>query len=394
MTVQMHDYAAQRSSDGWRMALVPHGGNGRVHLLDEQGSPLRSFDLAEFLPDFSRFAHWTTAGMAWSANMLGYFTREQRHFVVRAWWGARLVIGLDGLRPVDPQTLSDELHGAECDIILRGLRQLVADTENGEEPPYHSPSSEVICCSVGTLVHFPGLLALTEAIPLLHVLEERLSSSGQCYSSFNYYMHGRRQLAQISLRRLDEKPRCYPALTFSEIEQRAPLRQPQPGPIDGQTRHTSLARIRKSTSLADVYLLLGAPDEIGRAFWRYDVDAAPPYTLVLWLAKDDTVTRIVKYLPPFWAGPDIFPSRTHSLLGSDGRTVAAFLKELDDGSFAGTRIEVDVLQELEFSGREPLVSLARAVLASEYDALGPLADALEEANDSRATQVRAWSQCR
>ena len=37
--------------------------------------------------------------------------------------------------------------------------------------------------------------------------------------------------------------------------------------------------------------------------------------------------------------------RYHSLLlGSDGTTVAGYLGELDDGTFAGTRIEVDVLQ--------------------------------------------------
>ena len=64
MTVQMHDLAAQRSGDGWVLAWVPHGGNSRIHILDEGGGRLRSLDLASVLPDFSRFAHWTTAGMS------------------------------------------------------------------------------------------------------------------------------------------------------------------------------------------------------------------------------------------------------------------------------------------------------------------------------------------
>ena len=48
----------------------------------------------------------------------------------------------------------------------------------------------------------------------------RLVGSGQCYGSFSYYPHEARQLAQISLRRLGEKPRCYPGLTFAEDEER------------------------------------------------------------------------------------------------------------------------------------------------------------------------------
>jgi hypothetical protein len=140
--------------------------------------------------------------------------------------------------------------------------------------------------------------------------------------------------------------------------------------------------------------LLGAPDEVGRGvgcnFWRYDVDVRPPYTVVLWLADDDTVTRIIKYLPPFWTGPDVFPSRAHSLLGADGTTVVAYIDELDDGTFIGDRIEVDVLQELASSGCYPIAQLSQAVLDSEYDAIGPLGDALEEAGDARTHQVRAW----
>jgi hypothetical protein len=393
MTTQMDDFAAQKSRDGWTMARVPRGGNARIHFLDEQGKRLRSIDLASSLPDFSRFAHWTTAGMSWSEPMLAYFTAGQRHFVVRAWWGARLVIALGPLHPIDPHELSDELRSTECELLLGGLCRLVAEIENGGQPRYDWPSTDVTHCTVGTLAHFPGLLGLVEAVGLLHALEERLMGEGMCYSSFYYAPHRARQLAQISLRRLGQKPRCYPVLRFTESEKRLPLRRPQPGPVDGRTRHTNLSQIRRFTPLTEVYQLLGAPDEIGRGaggdFWRYDVDEGPPCTVLLWLARDDSVTRIVKYLPPFWTGPDVFPSRTHSLLGADGTTVGAYINELDDGTFVGIRIEVDVLQELASSGRYPLVPLAQAVLDGSHDALGPLADALEEANDPRAHQICA-----
>jgi hypothetical protein len=324
--------------------------------------------------------------MCWSEQMLAYFTAGRRHFVVRAWWGARLVIALDQLRPIEPQELSDELHRTECELVLRGLRHLVAETENGEQPEYDSPSTNQSRCTVGTLVHFPGLLGLIEAVPLLRVLEERLVGSGSCWGYFRYAPHEERQLAQASLRRLGQAPRCYPALTFLEDERRDPLRRPQPGPMDGPSRHANLSRIGRGAPLAQVYQLLGAPDELGtvsrdnsgragswRDCWRYDVDRAPPYTVVLWLGEDDAVTRIVKYFPPFWS---FFPSRTYSLLGSES-------------PFAGSRIEVDVLQELAASGRAPWAPLARAVLDGAHDALGPLADALEEAGDPRAARVCA-----
>jgi hypothetical protein len=387
MTVQMHDLAAQRSSDGWRLSHVPHGGNENIHLLDEQGNALNSVSLTSSLPGFLRFAHWTTAGMSWSQQMLAYFTANQRHFVVRAWWGARLVIALDTLRPIDPNGLSDELRATECELVLRRLRTVVSDLENREYMLGDESSTNV-------LAHFPGLLGLAEAVPLLRMLEERVVESGRCHGSFRYETYRTRQLAQISLRRLGARPQGYPVLTFTESEKRLLLRQPQTGPIDGPTRHASLAQIKRSTPLAEVYRLLGAPDEIGRGkgsdFWRYDVDVNLPYTMLLWLAEDDAVARIVKYLPPFWTGPDVFPSREHSLLGSDGTTVVAYIDELDDGTFVGTRMEVDVLQDLASSGRYPLAPLARAILDGAYDGLGPLADALEEVDDPRAVQIRAW----
>jgi hypothetical protein len=57
--------------------------------------------------------------MDWADHRLAYFTAGQRHLVVRAWWGARLVVDLDRLRPIGPRELADDLHGTECELILR-----------------------------------------------------------------------------------------------------------------------------------------------------------------------------------------------------------------------------------------------------------------------------------
>ena len=152
--------------------------------------------------------------------------------------------------------------------MLRGLGWLVADTEGGRRPRYDGPSTDVLGCTVGTLVHFPGLLGLAEAVPLLARLEERLEGGSECWSSFRYDRLWDRQLAQVSLRRLGERPRGCPVLAFTESERRVALRRPQPGPINGPARHANLSGIGKSTPVADVYRLLGAAREVGGARGR------------------------------------------------------------------------------------------------------------------------------
>lgn len=383
MTVQMSDLAARRSADGWIISSFGggdyfSGGDYQIHLLDEQGDKLRSFELKSALAGFSRFAHATTAGMWWSQARLAYFTAGQRHFVVRAWWGARLVIALDQMAPIDAQGLSAELHRTECELVLDGLRRLVAECESGGQPRFDWPSTDLVHCSVSTLVFFPGLLGLTEAAPLLHTLEELLGYGGSCLGEFRYDDFDDRRLAQTSLRRLGQSPRCCPVIAFQEQEERVALRQPQRGPVDGRTRHASHLHIR-SASLQELYRRLGGPDEIAHSppVWRYDVDADPPYSLLVWLDEHDSVSRILKCLPPLWADHELFP-------GEWGSPYA-----LDSGEFAGVRIEVDVLQDLEASGRQPVATLARAVLDGDNDALGPLADALEEAFGPQAPQVFA-----
>jgi hypothetical protein len=386
MTMQIDDLAARRSEVGWTIAAVPEGGGARVHMLGEQGERLLSLDLATALPGYTRFVHWTTAGMFWSQNSLAYFTAGQRHFVVRAWWGERLVVALDRLHAIDPAALTDELRQTESHIVMESLRHIVARIAAGETPGYNDPSSDVLDCSICTLAHLPGLLGLIEAVPLLRVMEEWWGEASECWSSFRYYTPHYQRLAQNSLRQLGERPIGYPALTFTDEEERLSLRQPQPGPIDGPTRHTGLTHIRRETPLVEVYRLLGAPDDIDGDFWRYDVDVDPPYTVLLWLAENKSVSRMVRYYPPFWTGPHLFPCDDHSVLDADG-TVRA---DHDNATFTGNRIELDVLHALADSGRYPLAPLAKAVLAGQLDAIPPLIDALEEANDPLAARVWGW----
>lgn len=392
MTVQMCDLVAQRVPDGWTITRGPRGGNSRIHLFDEQGRTLRSIDLRSSLDDFSRFAHWTTAGTAWDQQMLAYLTevRGEQYFVVRAWWGARLVISLDELDCVNSEEMADDLHQIECDLVLTGLQQVVSEMENGSEPN-HDQSTDVVECTIRTLAHLPGLLPLPQAIPLLRVLEERARPSGSTLGGFHYSTNPVRLLAQISLRRLGEKPRGHPTVIFLEERrrpERAVLCQQQPEPVDGNTRHSRLCKVKKSTPMAEVYQLLGAPDYIGGSYWRYDIDADEPCTVLLGLAEDDTVGSMVKCVPPFWKGPELFPAS--SVIDHDGAVLLSSVEQLKDGGFVGQCIELDVLQDIEHDGRSPQTELARLLFEGDASARFPLIDALEEAGDARVSQVRSW----
>ena len=83
-------------------------------------------------------------------------------------------------------------------------------------------------------------------------------------------------------------------------------------------------------------------------------------------------------------------SSTHSLLDADGTTVGAFIGELEDGTFVVTRIEMNLIQDLIASSLDPVAPLAREVLNGKHDALLPLVDALQEADDPRSQLVRGW----
>lgn len=393
MTAQVPDIAALRTSDG-RWTVTYHDvnwlatGDSRVHVLDSDQSSHATIDLAEAFEGFSQFAGWSTAGMCWDEERLAYVGEfgGEPCLVIRAWWGARLVVSLREFRPIDATAIADHLHEFECRIVREGLERLVRDAGRPGEPEFER-STESVLCRIDTLVGLPGELVLHDTVPMLLRLEVLLTSGGTVHGTFRYANHRFRRLAQRSLRRLGERPRGYPGLTFlDELSEsrtsRIGLLEPQPGPIDGLTKHDRWEGIEHSASIVEVYWKLGAPDDAERVNdvirLRYDVDADDPYTLVVSLDDQDTVQGITQFFPPFWLGR---PEHV-------GRCGPRLLR-LDE--LPGLRLEVDVLRDLASGGVEPVAGLAATILGGDRDALAPLADALEEAGDPLAADLRGWS---
>ncbi|WP_145357255.1 hypothetical protein [Alienimonas californiensis] len=349
------DPVAKRTGDGWKATWRPHSGGGLIFVRDESDQDLAFVRLHEVLPRYGRFAHPTTAGTDWQDHSLVYFTADGDRFVARAWWGARVAISLVDLKPIDPGEFADELDDREREIVRRELSRLVTWAQESDSWLNDDLSTEETLFSVGTLVHFPGLLGMTEAIPQLRLLESGESFKDIFYGQYDYRRYFIRRLAQTALRRLGEKAGLYRQTAPFSAQSRFPFDPPEPQ--DGPTRHAELQSVRSGDGIAEVYRRLGPPDETnencqvsgrislreivrrGKQFWRYDVDADPPYTALVWFDANDRVVRAVLYDPPFWTSPDVFPSDRQSVLGSLGRTTLAFLDQLDDGTFAGSTIE-------------------------------------------------------
>ena len=348
MTVQFINLKLKPSEPGWEIANPDsyNGGHG-IELRDAADThTVKTISLSEHLPHFNRFAHITTAGMAWLDLHLAYFIEldEINYFVVRAWWGARIVLNLNQQTVITADSrLAEEIKTKENALVLDQLDKVIAISDNENYSQYFRASPQV-GLTLHSLLFLPGVLGLNEALPHLRYLEERLQGRGIVrHSDLRYEPNQGRLLAQISLRRLGERPIGYPVITFKA----APWPQEPVRPVEGHDRHRALAQIGPGTPLIDLYDHLGPPDYINRApgktdFWRYDIDVEPPYTLLVWLnGAKDAVERLVKYDPPFWQGPEVFQANGRSLLGPYSDTLYASTDQLEDGSFVGKRTEIN-----------------------------------------------------
>ncbi len=115
-------------------------------------------------------------------------------------------------------------------------------------------------------------------------------------------------------------------------------------PVNGQKRNQLLTEIEVDFSLWWVFKRLGPPDYVercdARVAWRYDIDTPEPYTALIWLSQDERVEEIVKYTPPFWHGPSLFPETEYSLLNHKCSFRCGHPDELNDLKFLGTRIKL------------------------------------------------------
>lgn len=221
-------------------------------------------------------------GSYWSGNSTWYFltTAEGEFLVIRPWWGRRVFLSVHAgaIAGCDRDVLSIAAAAEEREIVLRTLRTPV----DLEDPGW----------SYITAAYLAGVLSIPEAVPLLRVAEKSTYCSSVSLGRFEEFQNDvdplqyrefrLRQIAQLSLRRLGEKPASLPCYRFGLLigKRAIPF---SPMPIEPQ-RHENVAEVKIGMGAKDVLLKLGSPDVVGVGrtdTWNYDMDAPEPFSVAI-----------------------------------------------------------------------------------------------------------------
>ena len=252
----------------------------------------------------------TTAGPMWSGYSLWYFLDvDDKHlFVVRPWWGRRVVLNLEIGRLLDETP--DVIRSAvayERHYVMTELTKGVETRKKWEK--------EQCCEAVWPILnasYLAGRIPVPEAAPLLEHLQE-VSYSGSSTSGglgigeqFNgevnphsYETFTLRQVVQLSLRRLGKTPRFLAANQFDVQYQAYRKNHSYIPKVAVLPRAMNAGKVKTGMKGEQVLDLLGGPDFVGYDTWEYDMDASPPFSLILkWDARH--VIDIQMKTPVLW----------------------------------------------------------------------------------------------
>lgn len=258
----------------------------------------------------SKYVHDTTAGPMWSGYSLWYFVvvGNQPLFVVRPWWGRRVVLNLEtGKLFNETPNVSMSAVAYERQYVVTELTEAVQTRKKWEKEE---------CCEVVWPIlnasYLAGRLPVPEAAPLLEQLQE-VSYSGSSTSGglgfgerfegevnpHSYETFTLRQVAQLSLRRLGKTPRPLAANQFDvqyEVYKKNHPYTPKP---PSMLRASNAGNVKAGMKAEQVLDLVGGPDFVGYDTWEYDMDANPPFSLIVkWDARK--VIDVERKTPVLW----------------------------------------------------------------------------------------------
>lgn len=290
---------------GWDelLPVTPDGKvTGRIKILDDA---LTEKERKEFVAD-------TTAGPMWAGYSEWYFNRhdQRRLFVIRPWWGRRMVVDLaKGALVEETPAMAAAFTAHETAKVVHDLEQAVIHREKWDKGD---------CCEgVSPVLHasfLAGCLGVEAAIPYLEALQDcnysgSSTSGGLGYGEdfsgrvnpHNYSTFTLRQVVRFALRRLGRVPKFLPCHEF-EITAAADTKdrpfKPKAVTAPGAAE---LKNARIGMSAEEALDLLGAPEWITYDGWEYDIDVDPPVTLRLkWDARKVVDVGILK--PAAWRG--------------------------------------------------------------------------------------------
>ncbi len=258
----------------------------------------------------TKYVHDSTAGPMWSGYSLWYFldVGDQHLFVVRPWWGRRVVLSLESGKLLDETQESSRSAAAyERHYVMTELAKGVETRKEWEK--------EECCGAVWPILnasYLAGRLPVPEAAPFLEQLQE-VSYSGSSTSGglgfgerfegevnpHSYETFTLRQVVQLSLRRLGKTPRPLAANQFYMEYEVYTKNHPYLPKAIAVPRAINAGNVKVSMRAEQVLGLLGGPDFVGYDTWEYDMDANPPFSLIVkWDARK--VTDVKKKTPVLW----------------------------------------------------------------------------------------------
>ncbi len=312
------------SDDRW--VVVRDATDSLLILEPQKGEKVLSVDLLKRFPERERrrYVHWTTAGLQWSGlSYWRFFTLQGRlHFVVRTWWGRRVIVDLNAAKVVPVRhPMREELDEIETAFVLETLEAVAKMA-----PPTGDQCAEDVPDEVYTAAYISGRRGIKAASLFLGKLETwevRWSTTfggwgcdvrGGEINPFEYADFRLRQIAQLSLRRLGEKPECYAATRFRFHEEGPNLGEIVNVRSPFSERGSKTDGVKTDMRPLAVLREIGAPDYVGyrshitqrrgassRSVWEYDIDGDAPYTLQIEWDPDKAVVLSVKKIePPLW----------------------------------------------------------------------------------------------
>jgi hypothetical protein len=172
------------------------------------------------------------------------------------------------------------------------------------------------CDSALMAIYMAGQMQMKECLPWLRAIEDSPSNPSciavageppnegevdvRCWEFFTV-----RQILQLSLRRLGEVPRPFPATQFQlytkQRDRRSAITKPFV-PALAKPRAQQADAVRIGMRPAEVLRLIGAPDFI-EGTWQYDMDEPKPYTLLIECGATG-VKSVERKSPALWQNGD------------------------------------------------------------------------------------------
>ncbi len=266
------------------------------------------------------FVSRSTAGPIWEKGSAWYFvsvaaakgSTPKTYFVVRPYWGHRLVVDLETVEHVDlgafhAASSAAGLAGAgarERDIVLACIAEETRAAIAALEREIAATSAEQgyrRYREVGAALASVVLLRIVEAGPLLEAIEVKDPPAGKDSWS-------QQPSLRAALRAVGRTPRPYVGYDFLGATLRSGSAgsgsvEPERVPVPPEVRSANAALIAAGMSVERMVELIGLPDAWlytmeGHAV-DYDIDGASPRTLRLTLSEDRSTVAGVRVITPF-----------------------------------------------------------------------------------------------